>query len=51
MEALIQLNGICEVELISPQALSSYEKKNPVEFPQKLNKYQEQAYLAALASV
>lgn len=48
MEALIQLNPFCEVELISAQSISSFEKKNSIEFPSKLNKYQEQAYLSAL---
>jgi len=49
IEALVQLNGICEVELVSPRTISSYEKKNSIEFPPKLNKYQQQAYLSALA--
>lgn len=48
LEGLIQLNGLCEVKLISPQALSKFEKKENIEFPKSLNKYQEQAYLAAL---
>lgn len=47
MEGLIQLNPLCEVELISPQSISSFEKKNPIEFPQNLKKYQEQAFLTA----
>lgn len=51
IEALVQLNGICAVELVSPRAISSFEKKNKVEFPLKLNKYQQQAYLAAMACV
>ena len=51
IEALVQLNGICAVELVSPRTISSFEKKNKVEFPQKLNKYQQQAYLAAMACV
>lgn len=45
MEGLIQLNPICEVQLISPQAISSYEKKNEVFFPEGLKKYQEQSFL------
>lgn len=48
LEGLIQLNGLCEVKLISAQALSKFEKKGAIEFPQNLNKYQEQAYLSAL---
>lgn len=50
LEGLIQLNPMCEVELISPQAISSFEKKNIIEFPTTLKKYQEQAYLTALCS-
>ena len=47
LEGLIQLNPFCEVELISSQSLSSFEKKNKIEFPSSLKKYQEQAYLTA----
>ncbi len=47
MEALIQLNPICEVELISAQTISSFEKKNEIVFPESLKKYQEQAFLLA----
>lgn len=50
MEALIQLNPHCEVKLIAPQAISSYEKKNSIELPNELNKYQEQSYLSALVA-
>jgi len=50
MEGLIQLNPLCEVELISAQTISSFEKKNTIEKPSELKKYQEQAFLAALAS-
>jgi hypothetical protein len=50
MEALIQLNPHCEVRLIAPQAISAYEKKNSIELPNELKKYQEQAYLSALAA-
>jgi len=48
LEGLIQLNPLCEVELISAQAISSFEKKNEIEYPSSLKKYQEQAYLCAL---
>ncbi len=48
LEGLIQLNPLCEVELLSAQTLSSFEKKNQIEFPNSLKKYQEQAYLCAL---
>ena len=50
MEGFIQLNPFCDVELISSQAISSFEKKNNIEFPTTLKKYQEQAFLLALAS-
>ncbi|RXJ77631.1 hypothetical protein CRV03_05215 [Arcobacter sp. F155] len=48
LEGLIQLNPLCEVELISAQSISSFEKKNEIEYPSSLKKYQEQAYLCAL---
>ena len=48
MEAVIQLNSISEVEFISSQAISKYTKKNEIEFPSLLNKYQEQSYLSAV---
>lgn len=51
MESLIQFNDICEVSLISSQTISSFEKKNMIIFPSKLKKYQEQSYLAILASL
>ena len=51
MEGLIQLNPLCLVELISAQTLSSFEKKNQIQFPKELNKYQEQAYLTALCNL
>lgn len=50
MESLIQLNPHCEVELISGQAMSRFEKQNEISYPNELNKYQEQAYLAAIAA-
>ncbi len=48
MEGLIQLNPLCEVELVSAQAISSFEKKNEITFPVNLKKYQEQAFLLTL---
>ncbi len=51
MEALIQLNPKCEVELISSTKISSFEKKNNITFPKELNKYQNQAYLCALSTL
>lgn len=51
MEGLIQLNPLCEVELISAQSISSFEKKNQINYPSNLKKYQEQAYLTLLSSL
>lgn len=50
MEASIQLNNICEVDLISSQSISAYEKKNNVLIPNDVKKYQKNAYLSALCS-
>ena len=50
MEGLIQLNPHCLVELISSQSVSSYEKKNEIQFPKELKKYQESAYLCAMSA-
>lgn len=47
LEGLIQLNPLCEVELISAQAVAAFERKNKIELPNSLKKYQEQAYLTA----
>ena len=51
LEGLIQLNPLCSVELISTQTVSTFEKKNQIEFPKELKKYQEQAYLTALCKI
>ena len=51
LEGLIQLNPLCSVDLISSQSISTFEKKNLVEFPKELKKYQEQAYLTALCNL
>ncbi len=47
-EAIIQLNSVCRVELISSQSINAFEKKNSIELPNNLKKYQEQGYLSAL---
>ena len=47
IEGLIQLNPLTEVKLISSQTIAAFEKKNTIEFPQTLKKYQEQAFLSA----
>ena len=51
LEGLIQLNPFCSVDLISAQSVSTFEKKNQIEFPKELKKYQEQAYLTALCNL
>lgn len=47
LEGLIQLNGIVPVNFISGQAISAYQKRHALNIPAALNRYQEQAYLAA----
>ncbi len=49
IEGLIQLNPLCSVDLLSSQTISAYEKKNLIEYPTNLKKYQEQAYLTLLS--
>ena len=51
LEGLIQLNPLCSVDLISSQSISTFEKKNQIEFPKELKKYQEQAYITALCNI
>ncbi len=51
LEGLIQLNPFCSVDLISSQSISTFEKKNQIEFPKELKKYQEQAYLTTLCNL
>jgi len=49
MEAMIQDSDAKDVKLVSPQAVSSYQKKNNIVAPGELNKYQHNSYLTALA--
>ena len=51
MEAMIQLNDVCEVSVVTSQSIGVYNKKNNVELPKSLNKYQEQAYLASIVAL
>ena len=51
MEAMIQLNDVCEVSFVTSQSIGVYTKKNNVELPKSLNKYQEQAYLASIVAL
>ena len=48
MEALIQVIPDLKVELVTPQALASMEKKQYISYPSSLMKYQEVAYLAGV---
>jgi hypothetical protein len=50
MEGLIQLYSNAEVKLVSSQSINSYEKKNEIQFPKELKKYQEQAFLSIISS-
>ena len=47
MEALIQLNGVAEVEFVSGQGIAAAHKKSAFEMPKGLKKYQEAAFMAA----
>lgn len=49
MEAIIQDSDATHVKLVSPQAISSHQKKHNIETPDTINKYQHNAYLTALA--
>lgn len=47
LEALIQLNGVVNVEFASGQGIAAANKREPFEIPGGLNKYQESAFMAA----
>jgi hypothetical protein len=47
LEAIIQLNGVAEVEFVSGQGIAAAHKKVPFEIPEVINKYQENAFMAA----
>ena len=51
MEGIIQLNGQCDVNFTSSQAIAVYKKSNAVVIPRDLLKYQEEAYLSALTGI
>jgi hypothetical protein len=51
MEGIIQLNGQCDVDFTSTQAIASYKRSNTVTMPTDLLKYQEEAYLSALTGI
>lgn len=48
MEGIIQVSDAPNVILISPQSISSMQKKSDIEIPDELNKYQHTAYLASV---
>jgi hypothetical protein len=47
MESLIQLNGESTVEFVTGQGIAAAHKRSPFQIPTQLNKYQENAYMAA----
>ncbi|MGM0564230.1 MAG: DUF3010 family protein [Pseudomonadota bacterium] len=47
LEGVIQLNGVAKVEFVSGQGIAAAHKKAPFEIPEGLNKYQENAFMAA----
>ena len=47
LEGLIQLNGICEVLFVSGQKIAASNKKFPFVIPDGMNRYQENAFMAA----
>jgi hypothetical protein len=49
IEGLIQLNGITAVDFISGPSIAAVQRRAPMDIPKGLNKYQEQAFLAACA--
>jgi len=49
LEGVIQVSNVPEVTLISPQSIAAMQKKNPVDFPDDLNKYQHNAFLTCIA--
>lgn len=51
MEGIIQLNGQCDVDFTSTQAIAAYKKNNPVTMPTDLLRYQEDAYISALTGI
>jgi hypothetical protein len=48
LEALIQLNGIIGVELLSSQAIAAADKKEKIVLPDNILKYQIDSYKAAV---
>lgn len=49
MEGIIQVSNVPEVSLISPQSIAAMQKREEIEIPDELNKYQHSAYLTGIA--
>ncbi|WP_213878520.1 DUF3010 family protein [Pseudomonas sp. dw_358] len=49
IEGLLQLLDQCEVVLLSPQTISAHARKHDTPLPSTLNKYQWEAFKAAVA--
>ncbi|PWQ93605.1 DUF3010 family protein [Leucothrix arctica] len=47
MEALVQLNGVCDVSFISGQGIAAANKRDPFIIPNNIKKYQEAAFMSA----
>jgi Protein of unknown function (DUF3010)/Crossover junction endodeoxyribonuclease RuvC len=51
LEAVMQLQKKAEFKLITAQRIAKLKKDGTVVFPEKLNKYQKDAYAAAVAAL
>jgi hypothetical protein len=51
IEGIIQLLDNCDVSLLSPQTISTANKKHDFDLPNSLNKYQREAFLTARAEI
>jgi hypothetical protein len=47
MEGILQLTGIGDIELLSPQTIASELRRSPVSLPDGLYRYQEEAFKTA----
>lgn len=48
LEAIIQLNSLIDVIFVSGQSISASNRREKIDFPASINKYQEQAYSAVV---
>jgi hypothetical protein len=51
LEGIIQLYDNCPVSLVAPQTISAIQKKNNVEKPKELKKYQHPAFETAFSKL